>query len=82
MKPTLVFIRSFNLGDRLFRHGDELPPGVLGQDDIDKLLDSGRLAEHAERLSLYRLFPSFSGCSESERERLSDDELAACALES
>jgi hypothetical protein len=78
MTPTLIFVRSYNLGDRLFRTGDELPPNVLEQSDIDKLIDQRRLAERKDRRSLYRLFHVFSGCEE--KESLTDQELTELSL--
>jgi hypothetical protein len=76
--PTLIFVRSYNLGDRLFRTGDELPPNVLEQSDIDKLIDQRRLAERKDRRSLFRLFSKFSGCAQ--REQLTQEELDTLAL--
>ena len=43
MRPTLIFVRHTDFGDRAFPHAAELPPNFLGQEVIDKLLDSGRL---------------------------------------
>jgi hypothetical protein len=78
MRPTLVFVRHTDLGDRMFHHGDELPPDVLPSRVVDQFLDSGRLREVAERRSLFRLFHVFSGCKE--REPLDEHELAAYGL--
>jgi hypothetical protein len=80
MRPTLVFIRHCQIGSRSFTHGSELQPDALSREQVDKLLDEGRLVEYdsEQRRSLYRIFPQFSGCSE--RERLSNRELADCAL--
>lgn len=66
MRPTLVFIRHYEINGRLYRHSEELPPGALPQETVDRLLDQGVLAECPERRSLYRLFGPFSGCKERE----------------
>jgi hypothetical protein len=78
---TLVVIRQ--IGDRQFHHGEELPPDLLPQEAIDLHLDRKELAEYdaSERRSLYRILHRFSGCSVG-TERLSNEELAACALTS
>lgn len=78
MRPTLVFVHHSNFGDRVFRHGEELPPNFFKQDVIDRLLDSGRLHEHRERRSLYRLLHVFSGCKE--REPLTEEEIESYSL--
>jgi hypothetical protein len=78
MSPVLVFIRHTDLGDRQFHHGDELPPGLLPREAVDQWLDHGRLQEHRERRSLYRLLHLFSGCEETEP--LAPEELNAYAL--
>jgi hypothetical protein len=75
-----VFVRHTDFGDRAFPHAAELPPHFLGDEAIDKLLDSGRLVEYRDRRSLYRLLHVFSGCSE--REPLTDDESRMFALHS
>jgi hypothetical protein len=77
---TLVVIRHLQVGDRRFHHGDELPPDLLPLAAVNLHLDRKELVEYDadERRSLYRLFSSFSGCSETER--LSNQELAALAL--
>ena len=77
-RPTLIFIKHHSISGRLFRHGSELPPDILTQDEIDKLLDQRVLTEYPERRSLYRLFPVFSGSTD--REQLAKDELDACWL--
>jgi len=76
---TLVAIQSIQIGSQLFRHGDELPPGLLPSEAIDLHIDRRQLEEQAERRSLYRLFPHFSGCLAT-TERLSAEEHASCAL--
>jgi hypothetical protein len=60
---TLVFSHHGQIGGRQFRHGEELPPGLIPREVIDHWLDQGWLKEYsqAERPSLYRLFPRFSG---------------------
>jgi hypothetical protein len=78
MRPTLVVIRHLEIGGRAFSHGSELPPDLLTQDEVEKLLDEGRLAEYAERRSLFRLFSVFSGAKE--KEPLDRHELTAYAL--
>ena len=79
-RPTLVFIRHHEIGARVFPHGSELEPDLLTQDDINKLIDKGVLKEYdsSERRSLFRLFPTFSDCKETES--LTDDELKAYTL--
>jgi hypothetical protein len=79
-RPTLVVIRHLQIGDRVFHHGDELPPDALPQEAIDLHLDLKQLVEldANERRSIYRLLHRFSGCSE--KERLSNEETAVCAL--
>jgi hypothetical protein len=78
MRPTLVFIRHCDLGDRAFTHGSELPPHFLSDETIDRMLDSGRLRECPERRSLFRLLHVFSGCAE--REPLTQQESDEFAL--
>ena len=77
---TLIVIRHLQVGDRVFVHGAELPPDLLPREVIDVHLDHKLLIEYdsSERRSLYRLLHHFSGCSETER--LSNEELTACAL--
>lgn len=72
---TLIAIRHCQIGDRNFAHGEELPPGLLPREVVDRWLDEGSLKEYdtAERRSLYRLFAPFSGVKE--REPLSRNEL-------
>jgi len=78
MRPTLVFVRHTEIGDRQFHHGDELPPGLLPREVVDQWLDHGRLQEYRDRRSLYRLLPAFSGCNEAEP--LTPEEINAYAL--
>jgi hypothetical protein len=77
---TLVVIRYLQVGDRHFRHGEELPPDLLPRKGIDLHLDRKELVEYdsAERRSLHALFNHFSGCSK--KERLSNQEKATYAL--
>jgi len=75
---TLIVIRHLQIGDRVFHHGDEVPPDLLSRETIDKMLDRKQLDDCTERRSVYRLLHRFSGCSE--KERLGDEEIAACAL--
>jgi len=79
---TLVFLGARKINDRLFHHGDEVPPGLLPPETVNQWLDQKWLAEYdfSERRSLYRLFASFSGCKE--QEPLTKAELAAYALSS
>jgi hypothetical protein len=80
MRPTLVAIRTLNLGDHVFHHGDEIIPGLLDNETIDKLIDQKRIREYhsADRRSLFRLFSPFSGCDQ--REQLTHEELDTLAL--
>jgi hypothetical protein len=78
MRATLIVIRHLEIDGRTFTHGAELPPNLLTDEQVDKLLDQGRLAECPERRSLYRLFPAFSGAKD--QEFLTDAELTAYAL--
>jgi hypothetical protein len=59
---TLVFIRHGQIGDRQFHHSEELPPGLIPREVIDRWVDQGWLKEYSqdERPSLYQLFPRFS----------------------
>ena len=78
MRPTLIVIRHLEIDGRAFAHGSELPPDLLTREQVDKLLDEGRLVEYLERRSLYRLLTVFSGASE--KESLTKQELDTCAL--
>jgi len=78
MRPALIVTRHLDLGTLSLRHGEELPPDLLTQDEVDKLLDEGWLAEYPERRSLYRLLSMFSGAKE--KEPLDRHELTAYAL--
>ena len=78
MRPTLIFVRHTEFGDRAFPHAAELPPDFLPPEAINRLLDSGRLRECSGRRSLYRLFARFSGTNE--KEELTAEELAAYSL--
>jgi len=77
---TLVFVRHTEIGSHQFQHGAELPPDLLSPEIIDRWLDEGRLKAYdsAERRSLYRLLPCFSGVKE--RETLAQNELASYAI--
>jgi hypothetical protein len=75
--PTLVFIGPRMINDQQFFHGDEVPPDLLPQEQIDQMLDQKVLAEITQRRPLYRLFAPFSGAKE--REPL-DAELTPFAL--
>jgi hypothetical protein len=67
-RPTLVFLKAHYVDGSLAHCvGDEFAPGLFTQETIDRALDSGHLAECAERRSLYRLLPRFSGCKEQEQ---------------
>jgi hypothetical protein len=78
MRPTLVLINHHEIAGRQFHHADELPPGFLSQDAINKLLDLGWLREMPNRRSLHRLLHRFSGCDE--RESLDKSEADAYTL--
>jgi len=73
---TLIARGHRQFGDQHFRHGEEIPPGLLPQEAIDWHLDRKELIEYdrTERRSLYGLFPAFSGCHE--QEQLTENELA------
>jgi hypothetical protein len=71
-----VQMRAVHKRDGL-HHGDELPDGLLSQDQINQMLDQKMLAEYPQRRSLYRLFAPFSGAKQ--REPL-DAELADYSL--
>jgi hypothetical protein len=77
MRPTLVAIHHLDIDGRLFHHNSEIVPGLLAKEAADKLLDEKRLIE-SKRRSLYRLFPKFSDCKESEH--LNNEEQAAYGL--
>jgi len=64
--PTLVFIGSRQVADHQFQHGDEVPPDLLSQEQIDQMLDQKVLAEIPQRRPLYRIFAPFSGAKERE----------------
>ena len=74
---TLVVLGHREVGGKLLSHGSELPPGVLPEKTIARLIDLKWLLETDDRRSLYRLFPEFSGSSESEP---LDSELRAFAI--
>ena len=78
--PTLIFIHARQIGDRLFRHSEELAPGYLAEQDIALALDHGWLREihPCERRSLYKIFHRFSGGNE--RQPLQQQELESYAL--
>ena len=80
MRPTLILIHHHLIDGVQYLHGDELPPGILTQHEINKWLDAGKLKENRERRSLYRLFSAFSGSEE--KESLDKDELSAYTLPS
>lgn len=67
--PTLIFVRHGQVGSQHFQHGEELPPGLIPCEVVDKWLDQRWLKEYdsSERRSLYRLLHRFSGCSEQEQ---------------
>jgi len=77
---TLVFVRHAQIGNRQFAHGEELPPGLLPPEIIGHWIDQRWLAEYdsAERRSLYRLLPRFSGAKD--REPFAQNEVALFAL--
>ena len=77
--PTLVAIHHREIGDRHFRHGEEIEPGLLDGELRDWWLDHKWCIDVPERRSLYRLFVHFSGSKE--REPLSKNELALFGLQ-
>ena len=66
---TLIAIHHLEIQDRIFPHGSEIPPDLLAQKTLSKLIDQRRVREYdaRDRRSLYRLFSTFSGCTESEQ---------------
>jgi hypothetical protein len=78
---TLIFIRHGQVGSRHFQFGEELPPGLLSREVIDKWLDEGWLKEYdaAERPSLYRLFARFTGATPEQP--LTKEQIAAFTLQ-
>lgn len=76
---TLV-AQSTHLFARGFPHGAEVPPGLLSQAEIDRLVDERKLEEldSGVRRSIYRLFPEFSGVALDPA--VLDSELARFAL--
>lgn len=77
---TLVARGDRTISGQLFRHGTEIPPGLLLQGEIDLGVDHRWLLEYepSERRSLYRIFAPFSGCGE--KQPLTNDELTMFAL--
>jgi hypothetical protein len=77
---TLVVLGHLQVGDQLFKHGEELPPDLLPVEAINLHLDHRQLVEYDsnERRSLYRLFAPFSGAKE--QEQLAKEELTAYTL--
>jgi hypothetical protein len=75
---TLIVIHSgARVGDRHFGFGEELPPGLVPREVVDRWLDNGWLKEYdaADRLSLYRLFSRFTGATPEQpmtREQIED----------
>ena len=63
---TLVILGAREIDGTFYQHGAELPPNLLTQETIDRWLDLRWLAAYPQRRSLYRLFPVFSGCQETE----------------
>jgi hypothetical protein len=78
MTATLVSIRFNEIGGIAYRHGAEIPPGALSQDEINKLVDAGKLIAYPERRSLHRIFSAFSGCAE--KQHLDKDEASMLLL--
>jgi hypothetical protein len=79
MKPTLVVLGARDIDGVRYEHGDEVPEGLLPQEQLDQWLDRRWLAEIRERRSLYRLFAPFSGSQE--RETFDEHELSAYGLQ-
>jgi hypothetical protein len=65
---TLVARGMRTIDGKRYAHGAEIPPGLLPAEAVDWMLDNRELTEcdASERRSLYRLFASFSGCTETE----------------
>jgi hypothetical protein len=78
MRPTLVIIGPRMIGERQLHHGDELPDGLLSQEQVDKMLDEKLLAEIPERRSLYKIFAAFSGVKQ--KQQLDAEELCQFEL--
>ena len=80
MTPTLVAIRQLEIDGHVFRHAEEIMPGLLSPKTVNALVDQGRLKEYhpAERRSLFRLLPAFSGAKE--KEQLDRQELTELTL--
>ena len=66
---TLIVLRSLQIGERLFRTSEEMPPDFLTREAVDLAIDRRELAEVPERKSLFKMFNVFSGTSESENLR-------------
>jgi hypothetical protein len=75
---TIIALGNRQLGDRQFKHGEEVEPGLLTGELLDYWLDKKWAYEATERRSVYRLFHCFSGCEE--REQLTPQELGQYAL--
>ena len=77
---TIVAIGLREFAHRVFQHDEEIPPTLLPSEAVDWCVDHKQVKEHdsTERRSLFRLFHSFSACSE--KEQLSDDELKSLTL--
>jgi hypothetical protein len=66
---TTIVARSHRtIEGKLYHHGDEIPPGLLSDEAINRMLVNREVDEYnsADRRSLYRLFHRFSDCKETE----------------
>ena len=70
---TIIALGNRQLGDRPFRHGEEIPPETLDGQLLNWWLDHNWCMESPDRRSLYQLFPAFSGCTH--RQELAPNEL-------
>jgi hypothetical protein len=75
---TIIALGNNQLGDRHFKHGEEIPPETLDGEVLEWWLDHKWCMESLDRRSLYRLFSAFSGCAESEE--LTEQECASLCV--
>lgn len=77
---TLVARGTRTINGKQYHHGSEIPPGVLSDETVNRMLDNRELEEYdaRSRRSLYRVFHRFSDCKE--QESLTREELNELAL--